>query len=93
MPPDVQSLRTEAERCVKRGELKEALALYGQILAADPTDAAATARIKALNDMEGETLGMAVARPLQPVRPSKQQLYQVLLERIAQRRRPATSGN
>ncbi len=51
MPEDANELRSEAERRVKRGELREALALYERVLEMDPADAAALSRVKTLNEM------------------------------------------
>lgn len=61
MGTDIQSMRAEAERCVKRGELREALSLYEQIIAASPSDAAAAARAKTIGELVAADGGGAVA--------------------------------
>lgn len=42
---DVESARQEAERCVRRGDLRDAVVLYERIVAQAPTDVRARARL------------------------------------------------
>lgn len=48
---DPNAVRAEAERCIRRGDLREALALYREILASNPQDAATAGRIGALSEL------------------------------------------
>lgn len=48
---DVESLRAEAERRIKRGELREALALYEQVAAHKPGDATAAGKVATLREL------------------------------------------
>ena len=64
MAPDTETIRSDAERCVKRGELREALALYQQIVALSPGDANAARRVKTLEELvAAEGSSPALARP------------------------------
>lgn len=47
-PADRQALEARADRCLRRGELSEAFALYRELTAAFPGDAALRARVQEL---------------------------------------------
>jgi hypothetical protein len=64
MSTETDALKAEAERAVRRGELLDAVGLYQQLLAADPDDSGAAARLQVLSEqVSGETGSAAFASP------------------------------
>ncbi len=88
---DSATVRAEAERLIKRGELREALAIYRDLAANDPGDAAAAARVKTLAGMvDGDALPAVGPRPAasgaapRPAPASRREILEALLDRLRQ---------
>lgn len=60
------TLALDAERAVRRGDLKEALALFRQLLALEPDSSAVRARIAAVESLL-QPQELSAGRPAQPV--------------------------
>lgn len=63
--PPTSSLALEAERAVRRGDLKEALALFRRLLSFEPDSAALRARIAAVESLV-QPRELSAGRPAQP---------------------------
>ncbi|MGI5863441.1 MAG: hypothetical protein ACOX6T_15495 [Myxococcales bacterium] len=80
-------LMAGAERALRRGELKEALRLYHQVLSLEPENPPVRARIASIealvqpSELAEQPLDLSMARPVREKPPTAEQTAEMLLER------------
>jgi tetratricopeptide (TPR) repeat protein len=85
--PAIERLEAEAERALRRGELKEALRLYHQVLAASPDSPAVRTRIASIeslvqpSELAERPLDQAPQRSARERPPTPEQTAEMLFER------------
>jgi len=85
--PDLSKLEADAERALRRGELKEALQLYHQVLEECPDNPPVRARIASIeqlvqpSELSARPAEAAAARPAREKPPTPEQTAEMLFER------------